>query len=456
MSRAAYSKYRESGVKWLGKVPKDWPVRRARFMMQVNPSSPILRALSSDSEVSFVPMDAVGEYGGLRLDQTCTIAEIGSGYMEFQDGDVVVAKITPCFESGKGALAIDLVNKVAFGTTELHVLRVICDFDSRYLFFLTISDGYRKLGESTMSGAGGQKRISPEFCKDILLPFPPRVEQTVIANFIAREIARLDTLVAKQRELIALLKEKRTALISRTVTRGLPADAAREFGLEAHTRFKKSGIEWLGKVPHKWKVMPVKMVARVGNGSTPNRENPLYWEGGSYPWLNSSAVNQERITEAEQFVTPLALSECHLPRISPPAVLVGITGQGRTRGMASTLLMESTINQHVTYIKPLAQSAVAGYLRRVFDMTYLFLRNESDGGGSTKGAITCEQIKSLKIPVPTLGEQTAIATYLDRETGKLDQLIGKIETLIARLQEYRSALITATVTGKIDVRGAQA
>jgi len=124
--------------------------------------------------------------------------------------------------------------------------------------------------------------------------------------------------------------------------------------------------------------------------------------------------------------------------------------------MASTLLFEATINQHIAYLKPYLLQVEVGFLRRVIDMVYLFLRSESDGGGSTKGAITCEQIANLKIPVPPLPEQTAIADFLNKETTKIDALVSKIEEAIERVQEYRSALITAAVTGKIDVRKAAA
>jgi len=288
---------------------------------------------------------------------------------------------------------------------------------------------------------------------NIVIPVPDPAEQRAIAAFLDRETGRVDQLVAKKRELIERLKEKRTALISRTVTRGLPPAAARAAGLPANPFLKPSALHWLGDIPQHWDIKPVKFVAQIGNGSTPSRDNPNYWEDGDYPWLNSSVVNQETITEAEEFVTTLALRECHLPKIAPPAVLIGITGQGRTRGMASMLMFEATINQHVAYLKPYPSRAEVGFLRRVFDMVYLFLRSESDGGGSTKGAITCEQIANLKIPLPPLPEQAAIAAYLDKETAKLDALVGKVEEAVERLQEYRTALITAAVTGKIDVRG---
>lgn len=163
-------------------------------------------------------------------------------------------------------------------------------------------------------------------------------------------------------------------------------------------------------------------------------------------------MNQEAVTSADQFVTPLALAECHLPRIQPPAVLVGITGQGRTRGMASTLLFEATINQHLAYVKSDEVKAVVGFLRRVFDMAYSHLRSESENGGSTKGAITCEQIAELPAPVPPLVEQTAIAEYVDATIVKLGRMSENAASAITRLTEYRTALITAATTGKIDVR----
>jgi type I restriction enzyme S subunit len=213
-----------------------------------------------------------------------------------------------------------------------------------------------------------------------------------------------------------------------------------------YPEYKDSGVEWLGEVPAHWEVSPLKYFARVGNGSTPNREQPGYWTEGTYPWLNSSAVNQDTITESEQFVTQLALDECHLPKILPPAVLIGITGQGRTRGMASTLMIEATISQHIAYVQPNSEKASVGWLRRVIDANYQLLRDESEAGGSTKGAITCEQIAALKFPLPPVLEQTSITAFLDRETAKIDALVSEQERLIELLKEKRQAVISHAVT----------
>ena len=126
-----YSAYKDSGVEWLGEIPAHWEVKRLKFGAELNPSPLEARKLSQDGEVSFVPMEAVGEYGGLDLSRTKPLADVGSGYTYFANGDIVVAKITPCFENGKGALANDLTNGVAFGTTELHVLRALDAVDRK-------------------------------------------------------------------------------------------------------------------------------------------------------------------------------------------------------------------------------------------------------------------------------------------------------------------------------------
>jgi type I restriction enzyme S subunit len=295
--------------------------------------------------------------------------------------------------------------------------------------------------------AKGIRERSTEFrwaeAGNVYLPVPPIAEQIAIAAFLDGETAKIDALIAEQEKLIALLTEKRQATISYTVTKGLNPNAT----------MKDSGVAWLGDIPEHWTACPLKLLARIGNGSTPNRDNSAYWADEGFPWLNSSVVNQDEVSEAERFVTELALKECHLPVVVPPAVLVGITGQGKTRGMATRLAFTATVNQHVAYIKPTEDSLAEPYLLRVFEAVYFHLRTESEGAGSTKGAITCEQLGNLRIPLPELAEQFAILCFLEREVTKLEKLKTDSERGIALLKERRSALIAAAVTGQIDVRG---
>jgi type I restriction enzyme S subunit len=197
MSLRPYPRYKPSDIDWLGHIPEHWRVLRGRYCMRVNPRSERLRSASPEEEVSFVPMEAVGERGGLSLDATLSVSEAGT-YTEFEDGDVIVAKITPCFENGKGALVTALLNGAAFGTTELHVLRALPNLERRFLFYLTISDTYRKLGEAEMRGAAGQKRVPANFTKDLYLPVPPVDEQRAIADWLDTATTEIDTLLVSE------------------------------------------------------------------------------------------------------------------------------------------------------------------------------------------------------------------------------------------------------------------
>ncbi len=436
-----YPAYKDSGVEWLGKIPAHWEVKRLKYWLVLNPSPLSVRTMPPETEVSFVPMEAVGEYGGLDLSHMKAIGEIEGGYTYFSNGDVIVAKITPCFENGKGALADGLKNGVGFGTTELHVLRPRNGMDCRYLFYITSSDTFRRLGAAEMYGAGGQKRVPESYIENLKHPIPPLPEQRAIAAFLDRETARIDALVARMERLIELLGERRTALVTHAVTKGL----------DPTVPMKDSGVEWLGEIPAHWEVKRIKFVADVGNGSTPNRDRSEYWSG-DYPWLNSSVVNLPFVTKGSDFVTDVALQECHLPKVRPPAILVGITGEGKTRGMATVLRIEATISQHLAFIRPFSDQTNAEYIRYIFHAAYLFLRDQSGGSGSTKGALTCDRLANMVIPFPPPAEQRAIAAFLDRETARIDALVARVREGIERLKEYRTALISAAVTGKIDVR----
>ena len=154
----------------------------------------------------------------MNLDEVRDLESVYNGYTYFADGDLCVAKITPCFENGKGALAEGLTNGVGFGTTELHIIRPEESIDRRYLFYVTISDDFRKLGESEMYGAGGQKRIDEGFIKDWMPPLPPLNTQQRIAQFLDEKTAQIDYIAARVEASVELLGEYRAALITAAVS----------------------------------------------------------------------------------------------------------------------------------------------------------------------------------------------------------------------------------------------
>ena len=208
-----------SGIEWLGDVPAHWNAKRLRDVANLNPSKSEIAALERNSLVSFLPMSAIGEDGSLSFDFEKPIGELESGYTYFRDGDVAIAKITPCYENGKGALMHGLTQGIGFGTTELIVVRPKPERScGEFLHFLFISTVFRNIGKSYMYGAGGQKRVPDDFVRNFATGFPPAPEQVAIAAFLEAELAKFDTLTAEAQRAIDLLRERRTALISAAVT----------------------------------------------------------------------------------------------------------------------------------------------------------------------------------------------------------------------------------------------
>ena len=213
-----HAETRDSGVEWLGQIPSHWEARRLKYAVIVNPPKSDLRDMDESVEASFLPMPSIGEQGELDLSKRKPIAEVLKGYTYFQNDDVLVAKITPCFENGKGAIARGLLNGIGFGTTELFVLRPKSVTTSDFIYLTSVSLVFRRMGALSMHGAAGQQRVSEAFIRDYMIPLPPLHEQHAIAHFLDRETAKLDALIHKSERLITLLREKRKALISAAVT----------------------------------------------------------------------------------------------------------------------------------------------------------------------------------------------------------------------------------------------
>jgi type I restriction enzyme S subunit len=444
--RATYPAYRPSGVAWLGDVPEHWQPIRLRYRARINPTRSELNGMPGDLDVSFVPMESVHEYGGLTLDQTRTLAEVATGYTYFRDGDVLAAKITPCFENGKGSIAEGLVNDIGFGTTELHVLRPCPDLDRRFLFYVTISHAFRRLGAAEMYGAGGQKRVPDDFIRDFRQPIPSRAEQKAIAAFLDRETARIDALIEKKRRQIELLQEKRAALISHAVTKGLDPNAP----------MKDSGIEWLGQIPEHWKLLPLKRVSQLQTGLTLGKKYEDR-ELVRRPYLRVANVQDgyldlNTITEVE-----LPAEEVKRYELQRGDVLMTEGGDFDKlgRGYVWDAQIPGCLHQnHIFCVRCDARSLHPLYLAWMTSSSHGKAYFTSTAQQTTNLASTNSfKIKAFPALLPPVGEQEAIIQNISKNTSQIDALMSKVEESAATLREHRSALISAAVTGKIDVRG---
>lgn len=265
--------------------------------------------------------------------------------------------------------------------------------------------------------------------KEKEIPMPSPGEQRNIA-WILKRID--DTLLLQDEQFRAITNLKRATMRS-LFTRGLRGEAQKETEI--------------GPVPESWNVIKLGTLGRIGNGSTPKKANSAYWTDGTYPWLTSAKVYDREVAQADQFVTMRALSECHLPRVQPGAVLIAITGQGKTLGHCAVLRIEATINQHLAYVA-LDQSRVDSvFIRGYLETQYDYLRQVGAGGGSTKGALTCGFLRALSVPVPPMSEQCEIVAILDTIDSKID-LHRRKRTVLDNLFK---ALLHKLMTGEIRV-----
>ncbi len=443
MSLPRYPEYKDSGVEWLGQVPAHWGVPRLRFTAHLNPSKSEVRQLPAETAVTFLPMEAIGDDGSVDLSRERTLADVAEGYTFVRDGDVAFAKITPCFENGKGAIMRGLQNGIGFGTTELIVIRPHEQkLSPSFLHYLFTSALFRQAGESTMYGAGGQKRVPDSFVRDAVIPLPSMDEQEMIGSFLDRETAKIDALVAEQERLIALLKEKRQAAITQVITKGLNPNAA----------MKESGSELIGKVPAHWNVLRAKHLSSFTTSGPRGWSEKVGDEGRLF--IQSGDLNDNlgiAFEEAKRVVVTLD-AETVRTELRNGDVLVCITG-ARTGNVAVCERLTETafVNQHLCLLRP----------NNLCLPKFLALALKSDVGQrhfmvsqyGLKQGLSLEDVRDALIPVPPIAEQNRICEYIERFTLANTELAEGAHHMAAVLAERRAALVSSAVTGQIDVRG---
>jgi type I restriction enzyme, S subunit len=445
----AYSRHKVSGIDWLGKVPSEWEVKRSDGIVsadrhQLSPES------FSDREVFHYSIPVVQETGTGQIENGDTLA---SSKQLVVKPVVLVSKLNP--RKATICLAKPEKKMLTLCSTEFVALNADkCEL--RYLEYLVRSELFRQqLDSKVQSVTRSHQRANPEDIYKFWNAWPSQDEQRAIADFLDRETARLDTLVGKKRELIEKLKEKRTALISRTVTRGLPAEA----GLNPHPNLKSSGIEWLGDIPKHWEVAKLRRFISILSGFAFPSAGFSHDES-DIRLLRGVNVGVSKIRWDDTVCwsrTPAdGLDEFELEE---GTLVIGMDRPWITEGMRVAILSKDDtpclLLQRVAAIRP-NKSLSRDFLFRILSSPIFVNYFTPEMTGVSVPHISPEQIGDFPIPVPPLSEQAAFAAYLDHETAKLDRLMEKVEAAIETLQEYRTALITAAVTGKIDVRGVSA
>lgn len=431
----AYPAYKDSGIEWLGQIPAHWQLLRAKNVFRCID----IRSQTGDEELLTVSAKD-GVVPRRTKSVTMFMAASYVGHKLCWPGDLVINSLW-AWANGLGMSRDHGLVSSAYG-----VYRPLPHYAALWLYFdyLLRSTVYNwELNVRSKGVWTSRLQLTDKDFLSMAIVIPPVEEAEAISNFLQHTDRRVSRLIRIKRRLIELLNEQKQAVIHSAVTQGLDPDAPR----------KPSGVDWLGDIPTHWETWKISYFAKVGNGSTPSRTKPKYWTETGYPWLNSSTANQDVIVSADQFVTQIALDECHLPRVAVDSILIAITGQGKTRGKVAKLGIKATINQHLAYITIRKQIISPDYLHLYLSASYPRLRAISDDSGSTKGALTCEDIKHFNVVVPPIAEQNKLVCSVQAETSVQQNIIARTKREIELIREYRTRLIADVVTGKIDVRG---
>ncbi|MGW6526617.1 restriction endonuclease subunit S [Streptomyces venezuelae] len=409
-----------------------------RHLAELNP-----RPVSIRQETSvYLPMEAISEFGPADTSRRRPSDELQRGYSYIADGDVAYAKVTPCFENGKGLVAGHLPDGHAFATTEVTVLRPWPVLDKSYLGWHLQSESFLSGGAASMTGSGGLRRVPDMFALTYKIPLPSLATQRAIADYLGRETARIDTLIEEQQRLIEMLRERRFALRVGVALRG--TDQAAEV---------ESSLPWANELPAHWRVVPLTSVARLESGHTPSRSREDWWQDCYIPWVSLHDVGMMRgvkyLHDTAQRISDAGIANSSA-RLLPAGTVV--------------LSRDATVGRTAIMGAPMATSQhfAAWVCGPELDPEYLWVLFEdamqpffdSFQNGSTIRTIGMGDLKAFRIPLPPLDEQCRIVEFLDEETSKIDMLIEEAARFVELSKERRSALITAAVTGQIDVREA--
>lgn len=435
MSFPAYEKYKDSGVEWLGKVPEHWEVLQTKRLFWRRKD--LNTGMRCDNRLALtmrgVISRSMNDLDGLQASEFETYQIFNAGDLAFKLIDLQNIKTSRVGLVPETGIMSPAYIRLAARDAET-------SSNAAYWYF---TDLYNRQVFNQLGG-GVRQTLGPEELLTLPIPKIPANEQHAIAAFLDRETAKIDALVAEQERLIALLAEKRQAIISHAVTKGLNPDAP----------MKDPGIEWLGEVPEHWEVKRLKFMATVQTGIAKGKD----YAGQTtieVPYLRVANV-QDGHLDLEEMAT-LSIPQADLPRylLQPGDVLMNEGGDYDKLGRGhiwSGEIVPCIHQNHVFAVRPRGVSAqwLNAFTSSSAAQFYFMSRSKQS---TNLASISSSNIMELSISVPPSEEQEIILTYLGSEIARGETLTQEATRAIELLKERRAALISAAVTGKIDVRG---
>lgn len=417
-----YSEYKDSGVKWIGDIPKHWEVTRGKNILN-------LITERSQSEVK-VGLENIEGFTGQYVE---TETKYDGEGVQVRVGDIVYGKLRPYL--CKAWLATFECNAVG----DFYVFRCKNNNYTRYIHQLFLSHGFTDITNASTYGAR-MPRVASSFIQSLSFPIPPLAEQRAIVSYLDSKVGQIDTYIAKQTQQIELLKELKQAVIANAVTKGMANYN------NHHTKLKQSGISWIGEIPEHWEVK------RLGLFFTENKTINTCMQ-----CTEAYKFNYGTLIRKDEDIDPNELKDTYNKyTILKPRDIV-INGLNLNYDFVSQRVALATSTGIIT-----SAYIVLSPRTRVHELFFYYLLKSMDGmklfhgmGTGIRLTLSFKDLKYQLLPIPPLPEQRAIVSYIEAQTANIDKLIDAYQQQVERIKEYKQRLISDAVTGKINVTGKQ-
>ena len=423
-----YDTYKDSGVQWLGNIPGHWGCVPVRRIAHVNPTR--TKNLEADSYVGYAPMEKI------RCDKMnpskIKVSKLTSGLTYCEEGDIVLAKVTPCFENGNLAIVPHVEQGCCYASSELFVFRAKDKVLPRFLFYSFLNRGFINAGASTMRGTGGLKRVTTEFANSAATPLPPLSEQNHIVSYLDEKCRKIDEWLDKKQNEVENLQELKQRAIADAVTRGLNPNVS----------MKQTNIPWLPEVPEHWMILRAKHMFN-------KEQRPIEDGDDIVTCFRDGEVTLRKNRRITGFTE--ATDYSHYQHICKGDLVIhqmdafaGSAGVSDSDGMGTPVLSVCTpksnniLNEYYAHIVRLMGKN--GFILSL----YRGIRERSSD-------FRFDTFANLWLPVPPIEEQKQIVTHITEKTSKIDKLIANINKEIDGIKEFKQRLISDVVTGQIKV-----
>ncbi len=416
-----YTANKPSGVEWLGDIPEGWEVRKLKYLVN------LLTQKVNSLEIK-VGLENIESETGRYIESD---SDFDGDGVPFRSGDILYGKLRPYLAK------VLLVNMCGLAVGDFFVLRPLPIVSPGYLQYKLLDPMFTMLSNGSTFGAK-MPRVGWDFMGNVKFSLPDLYEQNLIANYLDRETAHIDALIAEKERMLALLEEKRAALINHAVTRGL----------NPNVHLKPSGIEWLGDIPEGWEIRTLKRVSsRIYTGTTPTAS---YMDGTltqtSIWYTPGDFQNGRKLTDSKRRI-PIEAVEDKVAKVFPPNSIM-VIGIGATLGKVATSPVEFSANQQINVILP---SDAISYEFLLFVLQGYENIFHAHANSATLAILNQERLGAIQIPFPPLEEQILINSKIKEKQSAECEIKEELSDSISLLKERRSALITAAVTGQIKI-----